>query len=135
MEVLLVLVILSVLIALVAPGLMGVQKQSFIDAAKVSIKGLEQSLKRYQLNHDGNFPETGDGLQALITAPSNDKKWKGPYLDDTDTLPQDPWGNPFQYEYPGSNHPDGYKADIWSWGPDGQDGTEDDIDNWTVDPK
>ena len=76
MEVLLVLIILGVLAAIVVPQLMGVQKQSYIDATGVSINGLEGALKQYQLNHDGNLPETGEGLQALITAPSNDKKWK-----------------------------------------------------------
>ena len=43
-------------------------------------------------------------------------------------LPPDPWGNPFQYEFPGRRNPDSY--DLWSFGPDGVNGTADDIGNW-----
>jgi len=131
-EVLLVLAILGVIMALVVPQLLGSQQQANIDATKVSMKGLETALKLYALDHDGQMPNTSDGLEVLISDPGNDPKWKKPYLDDTSGLPKDAWGNPFQYEYPGSNHPDGLKADIWSWGPDQQEGTDDDIDNWTV---
>ncbi len=131
MEVLLVLAILAVIMALVVPQYMNVQRQSSVDATKVSIKGLEQALKTYAVGHDGELPTT-DNIDVLITDPGNDKKWNGPYLDDDTTLPRDAWGNPLQYEYPGPNHPNGLKADIWSWGPDKQNGTEDDINNWTV---
>jgi len=132
MEVLLVLVIVAVLGAMVVPGLFGVQKQSYIDATKGSIKGLEQALKVYRMHHDGEFPTTSEGLEVLIQAPSNDTKWKGRYLDETATLPADAWGNPLHYEFPGSNHPQNDKPDIWSNGPDKQDGTEDDVNNWTI---
>ena len=67
-----------------------------------------------------------DRLKALITAPSGAKNWKEPYIDET-TLLTDPWGNPYQYRYP-STH--GVKYDVWSYGPDGKDGTQDDICNW-----
>lgn len=131
-EVLLVLAILGVIMALVVPQLLGTQQKSYIDATKLSIKSLENALKLYAVDHGGTLPQTGEGLEVLIVNPGNDPNWKKPYLDDTTSLPKDAWGNPFQYEYPGPNHPDGLKADIWSWGPDGQNGTDDDIDNWTV---
>jgi len=131
-EVLLVLAILGVIMALVVPQLLGTQQQALIDSTKLSIKGVEQGLQMYALDHDGQLPTTSEGLQVLIENPGNDTKWKKPYLDDTTMLPKDAWGNPFQYESPGPNHLDGLKADIWSFGPDKQDGTDDDIDNWTV---
>ena len=56
----------------------------------------------------------------------NPSKWEGPYLDSD--LPLDPWDNPYQYVSPGIHNPDGF--DIWSYGPDGINGTEDDIGNW-----
>jgi len=128
MEVLLVLAILGVLMAMVVPGLLGQQKQANIDATKVSIHSLESALKLYALNHDGEYPSTGDGLQALLTAPANDTKWRGPYLDKGNSLPQDAWGNALQYQYPGQHNTNG--PDISSWGPDKTAGTDDDITNW-----
>src|SRR5262249_39152139 len=91
MEVLLVLAILGVLMAMVVPGLMGRQKQANIDATKVSIHGLESGLKMYTLDHDGEYPTTNEGLDSLISAPSNDPKWKGPYLDKATSVPTDAW--------------------------------------------
>jgi len=73
----------------------------------------------------GSFPSTSEGLAALLKAPGNKAaKWKGPYIDN---LPDDPWGNPYKYRYPGSKNPNKY--DLYSLG---QDGTEsaDDIGNW-----
>ena len=53
-----------------------------------------------------------------------------PYMDQQ---PKDAWGRAFNYRYPGQNHPQGVdKPDIWSWGPDRQSGTEDDIGNWKM---
>ena len=57
--------------------------------------------------------------------------WDGPYLE-TEGVPLDPWNNSYQYEYPSTHGISDY-PDIWSWGPDGEDGTEDDIVNWKKD--
>jgi general secretion pathway protein G len=76
----------------------------------------------------GNYPSTAEGLQALIAAPAGKEgRWTGPYLTET-KLPLDPWGNPYQYAFPGTHNKE--RPDIWSRGPDGQDGTADDIGNW-----
>jgi hypothetical protein len=80
----------------------------------------------------GHYPSSEDGLQALLDPPSDERaaqKWEGPYLD-TDMLPLDPWDNDYQYEYPPTNNRRDF-PDIWSYGPDGEDGTDDDITNWT----
>ena len=132
LEVLLVLAILGVLAAAVLPQLLGRQKQASIDTTKLSLSGLEQALKMYALDHDGEYPATNQGLEALIVAPGNDPKWKRPYLENTRELPKDAWGNPFQYEYPGQHNASADKPDIWSWGPDKTPNTDDDVTNWSV---
>jgi general secretion pathway protein G len=120
------------LAAMVVPQLLGRQKRANIDAARLSITGLEQALEMYALDHDGEFPPTNQGLEVLIVPQPNDPNWKSAYLKNSTSLPLDPWGNPFQYEYPGQHQTSGEKPDIWSWGPDKTNGTQDDINNWTA---
>lgn len=129
-EVLLVLAILGVIAAMVVPQLLGRQKKANIDAARLSITGLEQALDLYAVDHNGEYPTTGEGLESLLVAPNNDEKWNGPYLKDAGAIPVDPWGRPLQYEYPGQHHAQGSKPDISSGGPDKAFGTPDDITNW-----
>ena len=88
---------------------------------------LETPLLSYRVNM-GNYPTTEQGLEALIKAPAeNAANWEGPYL--KKKIPQDPWGNPYQYKSPGDKNKDTY--DLWSFGPDGTE-SEDDITNWEV---
>ena len=76
----------------------------------------------------GTYPTTEQGLNALLKAPTGkESKWKGPYID---KIPEDPWGNPYQYQFPGTRN--AYKAkgyDIWSLGQNVNEST-DDIGNW-----
>lgn len=132
MEVILVLAILGVLAAMVVPGLMNRQQSANIDITRQSIKSLEMALSMYKVDHGGEYPASNDGLNVLISRPSSDAKWKGPYVDNANALPADAWGNPLQYQYPGQHHASDGKPDIWSWGPDKADNTEDDISNWEV---
>lgn len=128
-EVLLVLAIIGVMMAITVPMLLGRQKQAYIDATKASIGGLENALKLYAADHDGEFPPSSAGLEVLLISPGNDSKWKGPYLEKA-KLPADAWGQPLQYQYPGQHQQT--QPDIWSFGPDKQPSTEDDINNWTI---
>ena len=84
-------------------------------------------LTSYKLDV-GSYPTTEQGIKALVQAPSGKEgKWKGPYIDE---LPEDPWGNPYQYRFPGTkniNKSSGY--DIWSLGQDGVE-SADDTGNW-----
>lgn len=130
MEVLLVLAILGVIIGLVVPNLMGQRKKANIGATNLAISNVEQALKLYALDHDGEYPPTASGLEALLTAPGNDPKWKGPYIE-SGKVPADAWGNPLQYAYPGT-HQQGDKPDLWSMGPDKASSTEDDVTNWSA---
>jgi general secretion pathway protein G len=133
MEMLLVLAILVILIGLVGPRILGSQRKADVSATKIQIGSFKETLHRYAIDMK-RFPTTEEGLVALAEEPSEgegSEQWDGPYLDATD-IPKDPWGREYQYEYPPSH---GEKErdfpDIWSLGPDGEDGTEDDIVNWT----
>lgn len=127
MELLLVLAILVILGSLAVVSLQQISAGADIDAARAQIGLLETPLGVYQL-HMKSFPATAQGLDALRAPPSDSRaaKWKGPYMDEP--VPPDPWDQPYQYQYPGKRNPQKY--DLWSLGPDGQDGTEDDIGNW-----
>jgi len=139
-EMLIVLAILVGLAALVVPRLLGTQKKADVNNTKAQIDMLKSCLRHYHLDMK-RFPATEEGLDALITssAAAVDEmgmetttattRWDGPYIEDGE-LPADPWGNPFQYAFP-PTHGRGDFPDIWSFGPDGEDGTEDDITNWT----
>lgn len=126
-ELLLVLVILAVLAGLVVPRFTGRAEQAKITAAATDIAALGGALRMFEVDCD-RFPTTQEGLQALIQQPNNAPRWKkGGYLDNG--LPTDPWNNPYVYRCPGTHNPNGY--DLYSFGPDGQEGGGDDIDNWS----
>jgi len=128
-EVLLVLVILVILVSLVVGGYTSAQKKANLNAAKAQIGLFETPLKMYYMDLN-TYPTTDQGLEALRNPPGdlpNPDKWgPDPYLEKN--IPLDPWGNPYQYEQPGRNNANSY--DIWSFGPNGADGDDDDIGNW-----
>jgi len=131
-EMLVVLGIIVLLLALVVPRILGTQKQADVGYTQAQLKLLKACLQRYALDMK-EFPTTEQGLQALVECPADvaetvAARWKGPYTDDAE-LPKDAWGNDYQYEYPPAQGKGEY-PDIWSWGPDGEDGTEDDICSW-----
>jgi len=123
-ELLLVLVILGTLAAIVYPKLAGRSEQARNTAAKTQIASFSTALDAFEIDN-GYFPKGKGGLQDLVTQPSDAQSWKGPYLKD---IPKDPWNNDYVYEYPGRNNANGY--DLYSMGPDGKEGNEDDITNW-----
>jgi general secretion pathway protein G len=135
MEVLLVLVILVVLMGFAVPSLLGSKKKADIDAARTQIGLFRTSLEKYHLDMNG-FPATEQGLDALVVKPGDLEEevavnWSGPYITTSSKeAPKDPWGHKYSYENP-PTHGTGEYPDIWSWGPDGKDGSEDDIVNWS----
>lgn len=101
MELLIVLVIIGLLTALVAPTLLNQAAGSRQTAAEAQIKMLRGALETMHLNM-GRYPTTSEGLALLNTPPADSaakSAWKGPYLNDE--LPPDPWGHPYQYEFTG----------------------------------
>ena len=122
-EVLIVMVILGLLGALVAPRMFGKVGKSRQRAAKAQISLFETALDTYRLDV-GKYPAT---LEDLRTNPGNITKWDGPYL--PKDVPMDPWGNPYEYKVPGEQG----DFDIISLGLDGSPGGEGenkDIVNW-----
>jgi len=110
-------------------GFAAARKKAQTNLAKAQIGLLTQALLQYQVDV-GDFPPTAQGLEVLRAAPkaaADKTHWRGPYL--AGPMPNDPWGRPYRYEYPGKHGPD--KPDLWSIGPDGASGTEDDITNWS----
>jgi len=130
-EVMLVLTILVIIASLAVMAYGPIQRNAYIKAANTQIKAFKTPLQAYRLDI-GDFPSTSQGLEALLAAPSdlpNPDKWFGPYLD-SQVVPKDPWDHVYQYEYPSKNQE--LWPDIWSFGPDGQDGTDDDVGNWMI---
>ncbi len=122
MEVLLVLAILVILGTLVVANFSGILSKSKIDAAKAQVSTLENMMDLYLLDL-GTYPSTQQGLQALRVAPADladSTKWRGPYS--KKDIPADPWDNAYIYEWMGPS-----QFRIYSPGPDGQPGTDDDI--------
>jgi len=125
-----VVIILGILAAIVAPNVIGRVGDAQVAAAKQDIRGIENALKFYRLDNF-SYPTTEQGLQALVTRPNdpNLRNWKaGGYLD---RLPRDPWGNPYQYLNPGNKA----EIDIYTLGRDGRPGGEGedaDIGNWDL---
>ena len=129
-ELLLVVVIISVLAALVAPRIIGRGTEARIAATKQQIQNFETALKLYYLDND-MYPSTEQGLEALLVEPGSEplpSNWQGPYLEKA--VPTDPWGSSFIFTCPGEYHEDGF--DILSYGPDRKEGGDDDIANYDI---
>ncbi len=131
LEVMVVVVILGILAALVVPKIISRPDEARIIAAKQDIASLMQALKLYRLDNQ-RYPTTEQGLQALLIKPATTPiplNWKtGGYLE---RLPKDPWGNPYQYLYPGVHG----EIDVFSFGADGSpggEGNDADLGSWAL---
>lgn len=126
-ELMVVLVIIGVLAALIVPNVLDRTDDARATAARTDVANLMQALKLYRLDNQ-RYPSTEQGLQALIVKPSSNpipNNWR-PYLE---KLPNDPWGQPYQYLNPGVKG----EVDVMSFGADGQSGGEGknaDIGSW-----
>ncbi len=119
-ELLVVLVILSLIMGLVGPRVLSYLTDARVRSARLQIDSLAAALDLFYLD-TGRYPSEQEGLKALIArAPSVDN-WNGPYLQQSE-LPQDPWGNPYEYHVPGEKKP----YAIVSLGSDGRQGGTDD---------
>ncbi len=124
-EILIVLALIALLAGVVVTNFTGIFAGGQESTAKIFVdSSVDAPLLKYRID-TGSFPSTAEGLAALLKAPGNKAaKWKGPYIDN---LPDDPWGNPYKYRYPGSKNPNKY--DLYSLGEDGTE-SADDIGNW-----
>jgi general secretion pathway protein G len=115
LELLVVMVIIGLLAAYVAPRYFSQVGKSEVRAAQAQVAALRNALDTYRLDM-GQYPSTEQGLGALNTRPDNAAKWNGPYLQKA--APPDPWGRPYGYKSPGEHG----EFDLFSYGKDGQPG-------------
>jgi len=132
LEIMVVVVIIGLLATLILPQVIGRQEEAFVAKAKSDISTLSAALKLYKLDNY-TYPTTEQGLDALVRKPElppEPRNWnKSGYIE---RLPNDPWGNPYQYQQPGEK----LEFDLWSFGSDRQPGGEGaaaDIGNWNLD--
>lgn len=128
LEVMVVLVIIGIIASMVVPNLMGSQDTAKRQKAVIDIGSLESALALYR-SQNYDYPTTEQGLEALVEQttiePIPRRFQEGGYIK---RLPTDPWGNEYQLLNPGEHG----KMDVFSMGPDGESGTDDDIGNWNL---
>lgn len=112
LELLVVLVIIGLLAGIVGPRLFGNVSKSEVTTAKAQIDILNKALDQFRLDV-GRYPSSQEGLAVLVTPVPGEARWHGPYL--RKNVPNDPWGMPYQYKYPGSKQTDDF--DLYSFGP------------------
>ena len=117
-EMLVVVTIIALFAALVAPRMFRQTDRAKMTQAHAQINSFMTALGAYKLD-TGVFPSTEQGLQALRIRPETINNWQGPYL--PQDIPTDPWNHQYSYKYPGEH---GDEPDVISWGGDGQPGGE-----------
>ena len=126
-EIMAVVFIIGLLVGIVSVGVSSRVKKARVEATKAQISALEQAISMFHLEC-GFYP---DALSSLVNPPSSGRTCKGyppeGFLSKKE-LPNDAWGKAFSYAEPGTHNREGY--DLWSTGPDAEDGTSDDITNW-----
>lgn len=125
-ELLLVLVILGVLAAIVVPRLGGQSEKARITATRLEITNLNNLISRFEMDM-GRYPTSAEGLDALVDEPNDGASWEGPYIE-SERVPKDKWGNDYIYRFPSTLKEKGF--DLFSVGPDGNEGTTDDISQY-----
>lgn len=127
-EIMVVMVILGLLVAVVAPNIMGRSDQAKVTVAKTQMSNIANALDLYRLDN-GHYPSTQQGLEALVNRPSGTpepKNWNPDgYLKN---VPEDPWDNEYEYMSPGSEG----AYDLYSLGSDGQEGGDGDAADISV---
>ena len=127
-ELILVITILGILAGVVAVNVKGSTQRAKANATRTQISNFESALETFEI-HMGRYPSADEGLQALVENPDGSADWTGPYVK-SKTVPKDSWKNDFFYDPDGDR---GLYYDLYSAGPDSQEGTEDDIGNWGAD--
>ena len=125
-ELMVVVVILGILAAVVVPRVMDRPEQARVSAAQSNIRAIRSALDMYKLDNHA-YPTTDQGLQALAERPGTEPlptNWNR-YME---KVPVDPWGKPFLYLQPGKQA----GVDVFSAGPNGRSGDEDDIGSWDL---
>jgi general secretion pathway protein G len=120
LEIMIVVAIIGLLVALLAKKFTGQQEIAEETATKAQLTNVTTDIETYRM-FNFSYPSS---LNDLVTRPSNARSWKQL----RDKIPEDAWNEPLSYKCPGTHNPSKY--DVYSKGPDKQDGTADDIGNW-----
>ncbi|HET9388907.1 MAG TPA: type II secretion system major pseudopilin GspG [Steroidobacteraceae bacterium] len=130
-EIMVVVIIIGLLAAVIVPQVVNKVDEARVTKAKQDIQSLETALTMFRLDNS-KYPTTDQGLTALIKQPTDPsiRHWRqGGYLE---RISKDPWGNDYQYVYPGTH---GKEYDLYTLGADAQPGGEGvnaDIGNWNI---
>jgi general secretion pathway protein G len=127
-EIMVVVVIIGLLVAIVAPNVMGRLEQAEIQAAEADIRNITSTLNFFRMDH-ARYPSDDEGLEILLGGTEVNGRTVDNFLQ---SLPEDPWGRPYIYEYPSAH---GLDFDIYTLGADGEEGGEGanaDIGNWDL---
>ena len=117
-EIIIVIALLGSLMAILVTNLSNTADKAREDQTRVSMGNIAQALQIYRV-HNNKYPTTAQGLDALVSDPGENKRWRGPYIEKEKL--KDPWGNAYDYTS------DGRKYEIISAGSDGQFGTDKDL--------
>jgi len=126
-EILVVITIIGLIMGLVGPRVLNYLGESKAKAAKIQIESFASALDLYYLDN-GRYPNTSEGLTALVQRTGASRTWNGPYLKGS-VVPTDPWGLAYIYRSPGEHG----AYDVVSLGSDGQEGgtgTAADVVSW-----
>lgn len=99
LELLVVILIIGLLTGIVGPRFFGQISKSEVTTARAQLDAIDKAIQAYRMD-TGHYPTTAQGLKALMEVPSDEPRWRGPYLQAA--LPADPWGMPYQYRAPGN---------------------------------
>ena len=128
-EIMVVMVIIGLLATIIVINVLPTQNRAMLEKARADVGQLENAVEMYRLTMN-RYPTTDEGLDALVVAPDDAREARSfPEGGFINRLPEDPWGNDYQYLYPGEHG----RFDVWSWGADGRQGGEGenaDIGNW-----
>lgn len=129
-EIMVAMMILLILIGTAGFGYIRYVSRARVVAARNQIEILSIALNSYYLDA-GRYPSESQGLEALWEKPVLDPvpaQWSGPYL--TKAVPEDPWGQPYEYEVPGPNGLPFALRSLGSDGAEGGEGNDRDIVSW-----
>ena len=127
-EIMVVIIIIGLMGAIVGPSVFSRVQQAKETRVIQDIRAIESALKMYRLDNF-NYPAQSEGLNALVTAPSSARNWRGPYLE---SIPQDPWNQQYRYAFPGVN---GKQVEVFTYGRDntsGGAGEDADWGSWNI---
>jgi general secretion pathway protein G len=131
-EVMIVIAIVLALATVVGVAVFGRRDQAKKDMGTIDLNTIKNAMGQFRLDFD-RWPKDEEGVAVLwdkskLDPEAEPSKWKGPYLQEP--MPKDRWGNEWGYRQVSERSNDETKFDLWSFGPDGQEGTEDDLNSW-----